>query len=54
MYMYELFLSNDVNGKKIHFIQTDHKVDNLDKWLKKLVKDNVISEDVANAVTFVW
>ena len=54
MYMYELFLSNDVEGNNIHFIQTNHKVDNLDKWLKKLVKDNVISEDVANAVTFVW
>ncbi|MCR5343338.1 MAG: hypothetical protein K6E70_08255 [Butyrivibrio sp.] len=52
--MYELFLSNDVEGNNIHFIQTNHKVDNLDKWLKKLVKDNVISEDVANAVTFVW
>ncbi len=38
MYMYELFLSNDVEGKSIHFIQTNHKVDNLEKWLRKLVK----------------
>ena len=54
MYNYELFLSDNVNGKKIHFIQTNHKVDNLEKWLKKLVKDNTITEDVANAVTLVW
>ncbi|WP_156036253.1 hypothetical protein [Butyrivibrio sp. AE3004] len=54
MYMYELFLSTDVEGKKIHFIQTNHKVGNLNRWLKKLVKDNTISADVANAVTFVW
>ena len=54
MYMYELFLSNDVEGKSIHFIQTNHKVDDLKKWLRKLVKDNTISEDIANAVTFVW
>ena len=54
MYMYELFLSNDVEGKSIHFIQTNHKVDNLEKWLRKLVKDNTITEDIANAVTFVW
>ncbi len=54
MYTYELFLSNDVDGKKIHFIETDRKVGNLDKWLKRLVKDNTISQDVAKAVTFVW
>lgn len=54
MYMYELFLSNDVEGKSIHFIQTKHKVDNLESWLKTLVKDNTITEDIANAVTFVW
>ena len=54
MYMYELFLSTDVDGKKIHFIQTTRKLDKLDRWLKKLVKDNTISEDVANAVTCVW
>ena len=54
MYMYELFLSNDVEGNNIHFIQTNHKVDNLEKWLKTLVKDNTITEDVAKAVTFVW
>ncbi|SDB42619.1 MULTISPECIES: hypothetical protein [unclassified Butyrivibrio] len=54
MYMYELFLSTNVEGKSIHFIQTNHKADNLDIWLKKLVKDNTITEDVANAVTFVW
>ncbi len=54
MYMYELFLSNDVEGKSIHFVQTNHKVENLEKWLQKLVKDNTITEDVANAVTFVW
>ena len=54
MYMYELFLSNDVEGKKIHFIQTSRKVDNLEVWLKNLVKDNTITEDIANAVTFVW
>ena len=54
MYMYELFLAKDVNGKSIHFIETDHKADDLEMWLKKLVKDNTISEDVANAVTFVW
>ena len=54
MYMYELFLSNDVEGKSIHFVQTNHKVDNLEKWLKTLVKDNTITEDVAKAVTFVW
>ena len=54
MYMYELFLSSDVEGKSIHFIQTNHKVDNLEKWLKTLVKDNTITEDIANAVTFVW
>ena len=54
MYTYELFLSTDVNGKKIHFINTDHKVDNLNRWLKKLVKDNTITEDVANAVSYVW
>ena len=54
MYTYELFLSTDVNGKKIHFINTDHKIDNLNRWLKKLVKDNTITEDVANAVAFVW
>jgi hypothetical protein len=54
MYMYELFLAKDVNGKSIHFIETDHKADDLEKWLKKLVKDNTITEDVANAVAFVW
>ena len=54
MYMYELFLSNDVEGKSIHFVQTNHKVDNLENWLSKLVKDNTITKDVANAVTFVW
>ncbi|WP_155834241.1 hypothetical protein [Butyrivibrio sp. VCD2006] len=54
MYRYELFLSNDVEGKKIHFVQTNHKVDNLDKWLRKLVKENTISKDIADAVTFVW
>ncbi len=54
MYMYELFLAKDINGKSIHFIETDHKADDLELWLKKLVKDNTISEDVANAVTFVW
>ncbi|WP_155831440.1 MULTISPECIES: hypothetical protein [unclassified Butyrivibrio] len=54
MYMYELFLAKDINGKNVHFIETDHKVDDLEKWLKKLVKDNTITEDIANAVTFVW
>lgn len=54
MYMYELFLARDINGKSIHFIETDHKVDDLEIWLKKLVKDNTITEDIANAVTFVW
>ncbi|WP_408070180.1 hypothetical protein [Butyrivibrio sp. JL13D10] len=54
MYTYELFLSNNIDGKKVHFVQTDHKVDRLDKWLRKLVKDNTITEDIANAVTCVW
>ena len=54
MYMYELFLSTDVEGKAIHFIQTNRKKENLEAWLGHLVKDNTITEDVANAVTFVW
>ncbi|WP_408071853.1 hypothetical protein [Butyrivibrio sp. JL13D10] len=54
MYMYELFLAKDINGKNIRFIETDHRADDLELWLKKLVKDNTITEDVANAVTFVW
>jgi hypothetical protein len=52
--MYELFLAKDVNGKSIHFVETNHKADDLENWLKQLVKDNTISQDVANAVTFVW
>ena len=54
MYMYELFLAKDVNGKSVHFIETDHRADDLEVWLKTLVKDNTITEDIANAVTFVW
>ncbi len=54
MYMYELFLSDAVEGKKIHFIQTTRRNDNSEAWLKKLVKDNTITEDVAKAVEFVW
>jgi hypothetical protein len=53
MYNYELYLTQDVNGKSVFSISTDHRMGDLNIWLAELVKDHTITRDVANAVLFV-
>ncbi|MCR5451883.1 MAG: hypothetical protein K6F00_04570 [Lachnospiraceae bacterium] len=53
MYNYELYLTKDVNGKSVFLINTDHKINDLDKWLTLLVSEKTITKDVAKSVMFV-